>query len=69
MKRSTKYKQINVCLWERKELRNILKIFPKMLVVTNKNFSSMIKTFPTNKGHINGEEIFSKCDSETITES
>ena len=40
-----------------------------MLVVTNKNFSSMIKIFLTNKGHINEEEIFSKCDNETITES
>ena len=29
----------------------------------------MIKTFLTNKGDINGEEIILKCDNETITES
>ena len=30
MKRSTKYKAINVCLLERKVLRNILRIFRKI---------------------------------------
>ena len=31
MKRRTKYYEINVCLLERKVLRNILRVFPKMV--------------------------------------
>ena len=69
MKRSTKYKEINVCLLERKVLRNSLIIFPKMVVVTKKNCWSVIKPFLTNKGHINGQEIILKCEDEAITES
>ena len=65
MKRSTKYKEINVCLLERKVLINI----SKDGVVRNKNFWSMTKPFLTSKGHINGQEIILKCDNETITES
>ena len=38
-------------------------------VVTNKNFWSVIKTFPTNKDHINGEGTMLKCDNETISDS
>ena len=64
MKRSTKYKEVNVCLLERKVLRNI----SKDGVARNKNVWSMIKPFLTNKCHINGEEIILKFDNETITE-
>ena len=67
-KRSTKYKEINVCLLERKAL-NILRIFPKIVLLQIKFVWSMIKPFLTNKGHINGEEIILKCDNETITKS
>ena len=38
-------------------------------VVTNKNFWSVIKNFPANKDHINGEGIMLKCDNETISDS
>ena len=69
MKRSTKYKEINVRVLERKVLRNILTIFPRMVLFQIKNFWSMMKPFLTNKDHINGEEIILKCDNETVTES
>ena len=72
MKRSSKYKEINVCLLERKVLKYLWKYFKNIStdgVVSNKNLWSMIKPFLANMGHINGEEIILKCDNETITES
>ena len=38
MKKSTKYKKTNVCLLERKVLRNILRIFLKMVLFQIKFF-------------------------------
>ena len=38
-------------------------------VVTNKNIWNMIKSFLTNKEHINKKEIISKSDNETTTDS
>ena len=40
MKRSAKYKEINKCLLERKVLRNILRIFPKMVLFRIKIFEA-----------------------------
>ena len=52
MKRSTKYKEVNVCLLERKVLRNI----SKDGVARNKNVWSMIKPFLT-KGCGRGSNV------------
>ena len=62
MKKDTKYNEIDVCLLERKVLRNILIIFPKIVLFQIKNFWSMIKPFLTNKVHINREEVILKTD-------
>ena len=40
MKRSAKYKEINKCLLEIKVLRNILRIFPKMVLFRIKIFEA-----------------------------
>ena len=40
MKRSKKYKEINVCLSERKVLKNILIMFPKMVLFQIKIFGA-----------------------------
>ena len=62
--------QRNKCVSvKKKSIKKYFKNISKDNVVTNKNFWSVIKPFPTDKGHINGEEIILKCDNETITES
>ena len=69
MKRSTKYKEINMCLLKKKSTKKYFMNISKSGVVSNKDFWSMTKRFLTNEGHINAEKIILKCDNETITES
>ena len=66
-----KYKiQGNKCVSLRKKsIKKYFKNISKDGVVSNKHVWSMMKSFLTNKGHINGEEIILKSDNETVTES
>ena len=64
IKRSTKYKGINVSL--KNSIKKYFKNISRDRVVSNKNFWNMMKPFLKNKGHIKGEEIILKCDNETI---
>ena len=53
----------------RKSVKKHFKGISKDGAVTNKFFWNITKSFLTNKGHINGEEIILKCDNETVSGS